>query len=250
MDIQTRYVRKRKTKEKEDTIPVPFQSNTSTFQDMDEFLGPPPYVCRICSASFNKQGLLKTHKRVKHPISLPNIPTPIHKPPRSPPPDGFKCSKCDEYFPDRRRKQNHYMRVHRDREKYACKVCPRKFVSTYRLRIHEASHSDARPFQCETCPKAFRTDKDLKKHVWTHSTERNHVCDKCGNAYQTHGYLINHIRYTHLGIKHYLQVKERERKKREAESETNLAQPSSSSSSSSSSFSAGKDGPAEEQNCS
>jgi hypothetical protein len=43
------------------------------------------------------------------------------------------------------------------------------------------------------------------------------MCEQCGNAYQTSHYLANHIRYSHLGIKHYLQVKERERKRKEAE---------------------------------
>jgi KRAB domain-containing zinc finger protein len=175
---------------------------------MDEFLGPPPYACRTCGESFKKQAFLMTHKKKKHPTSLPN-----HMPPLQPPPPGFKCSKCDEYFPDKRTRHNHYTRTHRDREKYACKVCSKKFYCLSNLNVHEASHSDARPFPCKTCPKSFRTNHHLSKHVLTHSTVRNYICDQCGNAYQTSHYLSNHIRYTHRGIKHYLQVKERERKK-------------------------------------
>jgi hypothetical protein len=74
---------------------------------MDEFLGPPPYTCRSCGESFKKQAFLLTHKKKNHPTSLPN-----HMPPLQPPPSGFKCSKCNECFPDKRTRHNHYTRVH------------------------------------------------------------------------------------------------------------------------------------------
>jgi uncharacterized Zn-finger protein len=96
-----------------------------------------------------------------------------------------------------------------------CEVCGKTFGSDklmkHQIKVHSVPILN---YFCEVCPKSFPDKPKLNRHTATHSTETPYICDKCGNAYVSKHYLHNHYRYTHLGVKHYLQVKEREIKEK------------------------------------
>ena len=217
---------------------TPSGSGSGPVRDVDDFLGPGPWTCKGCGKSFKYQALLLRHKMTKH------LDSGADKPPQ------IKCGKCDEVFSSKSDHGKHFRKFHAD---YKCRKCPKKFSTYSIMKYHLQLHSDARPYACSTCSKSFRTQRHLTQHEVTHSTTYSFVCDQvnvhflliripfqgiintqkygihnilcqnsqCGKAYQSKHYLDNHYRYTHRGIKHYLQVKEREAKAKMAQSQSN-----------------------------
>lgn len=129
--------------------------------------------CSICSVVFeNKHALLRHVKQT-------------HKTPQM-------CDQCDASFPTADKLMLHQHEVHGAALPFACDMCPKAFLSSFRLRKHMVSHSEA-SLQCPMCPKMFRRRTHLDEHILVHKQEKNHICDFCGKAFVKKSSLYVHF---------------------------------------------------------
>lgn len=120
------------------------------------------FVCTICSAAFNAQPDLATHRWLKHQEKL----------------DSYDCEVCGQSFPKLRQYKVH-MKEHQPKqppkkrpritpykELEQCSFCFRLFKN---LKEHiRIIHQNERPYQCDECEKAFGTNKMLFAHKKLH----------------------------------------------------------------------------------
>lgn len=64
------------------------------------------------------------------------------------------------------------MLVHTDERPFSCKLCDKRYVSRYGLKIHLHVHTKEKPFKCELCSKDFVERGSLNRHYLVHSKEK------------------------------------------------------------------------------
>jgi len=74
--------------------------------------------------------------------------------------------------------------------KFKCHLCPCKYTSSYRLKMHMTSHSDERPFKCSQCQGTFKNSRALNHHVTRNhdplqGEELTEICEFCGKGYRS-----------------------------------------------------------------
>ncbi|XP_062557073.1 zinc finger protein 431-like [Armigeres subalbatus] len=187
-----------------------------------------PFVCSICNNEYDTYADMYYHKKViHHGKSRPKGNTAKQNKP-----DGITCKLCsisvckkdlklhisevhpNEHYPFRQcpecpRTFLTYIAwyVHRKghTDKYACKVCGRRFTGITSLQSHmTGSHSDGTRFECKKCPgKAFKTAQTLLAHERVvHLKTRQMKCEICDKTFNRKDNLDTHRRI-HTGEKPY-----------------------------------------------
>lgn len=70
---------------------------------------------------------------------------------------------------------------------FVVKLCPKKFISNYKLKIHTMRHMNVKPFECPTCGLRKTTNKELKAHLNFHSKEITYPCKECPRVFPSYG---------------------------------------------------------------
>ncbi|XP_051840530.1 zinc finger protein 425-like [Antechinus flavipes] len=143
--------------------------------------GPLPFHCSVCSKGFTHKSQLANHIRV-------------HRPKKH-----FQCTECEKNFAQKSRLLRH-QRLHTGERPFQCPECDKSFHQKGHLLKHLPLHTGERPFQCPECDKSFRAKGDLKAHQRRHREEKPFSCSECGKGFTTHHYLTDHIRI-HTGEK-------------------------------------------------
>lgn len=83
------------------------------------------------------------------------------------------------------------MYTHRGVESYPfpCKLCPKRFCSKYKFKIHMMRHNNIRNFVCPICGMRKTTNNELKIHLSFHSTELNFPCPSCPAVFKSNSML-------------------------------------------------------------
>ena len=84
----------------------------------------------------------------------------------------FQCEKCQQYFSQKPKLENHIKRIHlkiQPLKKYSCTKCKQSFEKKHHLEHHMNSfHLNIRPYKCKQCNRApFFQERNLKNHVAT-----------------------------------------------------------------------------------
>ncbi|KAM9095225.1 uncharacterized protein ACOB8E_013021 [Sarcophilus harrisii] len=143
--------------------------------------GPLPFHCSVCSKGFTHKSQLANHIRV-------------HRPKKH-----FQCTECEKNFAQKSRLLRH-QRLHTGERPFQCPECDKSFHQKGHLLKHLPLHTGERPFQCPECDKSFRAKGDLKAHQRRHREEKPFSCSECGKGFTMHHYLTDHIRI-HTGEK-------------------------------------------------
>lgn len=155
--------------------------------------------CKICNISFESRSDLSKHQLTHE----------------------FKCSICDNVFPNKTSRVFHYKMAHKD-DILKCRVCGKMFSSeeeldphlkyhrnraktqcttcglfVTRLDNHMLSHmqrpEDGRMFVCDQCPKQFKQKLSFQRHLRTHSEEKPYACMECPKRFARSGGLRRHM---------------------------------------------------------
>lgn len=101
------------------------------------------------------------------------------------------CEYCPETFTTLRDLQQHCHRTHKDvlilRQ---CGRCPKKFVLTAQLRIHEHSHNTSQRYDCDICNETFVSEMQLKGHIRV--VHPKYLCSECGKTFKNKSLLTSH----------------------------------------------------------
>ncbi|XP_023318066.1 zinc finger protein draculin-like [Trichogramma pretiosum] len=93
----------------------------------------------------------------------------------------------------------------RNRTKYPCNICSKKFALKDYLKVHidsihiDAMHNDMAP-TCEICGKKFPTKDKLKIHIDGVHNGVKHACGTCEKIFTQKWYLKIHIDAMHNGM--------------------------------------------------
>lgn len=104
-----------------------------------------PYICNICSASFNRQGALKYHEKT-------------HRQERS-----HKCGVCNKTFLAKYDLKKHF-RTHSGEKPYGCSYCEKRFSISKNAKVHQRVHTKEKPFECSHCGIKFSYKSSMKQH--------------------------------------------------------------------------------------
>lgn len=107
--------------------------------------GERPFVCSLCTASFNRLGALRYHEKT-------------HRQERS-----HKCSVCSKTFLAKYDLTKHF-RTHSGEKPYGCNYCDKRFSISKNAKVHQRVHTKERPFQCSHCEVKFSYRSSLKQH--------------------------------------------------------------------------------------
>lgn len=93
----------------------------------------------------------------------------------------FQC--CDQRFLTKARLNNHKQLVHGSIVRFACRLCPKKFLTRRSVRIHEVSHKKFKKSPelfCDQCQRQFIHRGTFIKHKERHD---DIVCYYCNRGF-------------------------------------------------------------------
>uniref|UniRef100_A0A3Q2QJU5 Zinc finger protein 835-like n=1 Tax=Fundulus heteroclitus TaxID=8078 RepID=A0A3Q2QJU5_FUNHE len=106
------------------------------------------------------------------------------------PHESLQCFQCLIVFKDRKAKDRHFKRSHREEYThqlqqsntlFMCYKCKCSFSTAEELNQHQPTHfTEEKPFVCSLCQKRFCTLSELNKHTRKDCDERRHLCEICG----------------------------------------------------------------------
>ena len=93
-------------------------------------------------------------------------------------PKELKCSICGEGLSSIKNLQNHFSKVHEEKQK--CAICAAQFVHKKNLWRHvEAVHEKIKPFYCSICNRALASNQVLKRHFASlHKSKKMKLSDE------------------------------------------------------------------------
>ncbi|KAH9519640.1 hypothetical protein Btru_003228 [Bulinus truncatus] len=106
-----------------------------------------------------------------------------------------KCHMCDEIFPNRTSRTQHYKLFHQS-DILKCLHCTHMFSSQEELAAHMKKHAMYKKKQCTICGKFFSR---LEKHVIIHKSKSEidesllFVCDKCPRKFSHRSSFQRHL---------------------------------------------------------
>ncbi|KAH9519634.1 hypothetical protein Btru_003211 [Bulinus truncatus] len=130
--------------------------------------------CKCCNQLFATRGALAKHK-----LALMEV----------------KCHMCDEIFPNRTSRTQHYKLFHQS-DILKCLHCTHMFSSQEELAAHMKKHAMYKKKQCTICGKFFSR---LEKHVIIHKSKSEidesllFVCDKCPRKFSHRSSFQRHL---------------------------------------------------------
>lgn len=111
----------------------------------------------------------------------------------------LQCLVCHATF-TKNYDLNCHMKEHREggaQRKFKCGMCPKSFISSYRLKEHVNYHNNIKNYVCEQCNKRFFNSSHLRRHMLSHSSLRPYVCPYCYKNFQTLSLTRRHIKFIH-----------------------------------------------------
>ncbi|XP_064645045.1 uncharacterized protein LOC135498620 [Lineus longissimus] len=173
----------------------------------------PPYVCKVCAASFESRTVRDMHWKSEHYVQSKKCRYKCSSCARSfRKQDEFvkheeahasgrkmhKCDECDYEYAIELGLKAHFKTVHAAKDKI-CPVCQRGFSHQGYLNNHMLAHSNTKPYQCTTCGQFFKTSHILGFHRKLHIDEKCAHCDMVFTwkpAYEKH--ILTHTRKKQL----------------------------------------------------
>ena len=161
-------------------------------------------TCTICNVLFTEQKFLDLHM-----TSHPDV-------------EEYPCEYCDKTFQTKRRQYMHVKRCHRPNPNFACHICGKCCLDSWKLQKHIQTHGGPkakkiqakaareevkriakekgeRTMKCEDCDLTFKSEKCLNRHdLVVHSEANLHFCDECDESFPTKVKLEIH-KSTHTG---------------------------------------------------
>ncbi|KAL3279354.1 hypothetical protein HHI36_016860 [Cryptolaemus montrouzieri] len=138
-------------------------------------------VCTLCNAVLSDAKALKEHK-----VEIHRIPNEFR----------FKCSTCEESFPNEYKYTEH-LRIH----PLECKMCGKLFFRRQNIQLHMKRHLGIKPYKCDVCEKAFLTKQKLEEHRNVHTGNAPIKCTLCDESFRRHSNLVQHRNRHHLKMK-------------------------------------------------
>jgi len=91
----------------------------------------------------------------------------------------FDCHVCEKRFVSRSNLSAH-MRVHTGEKPFTCETCGYKCAKKFNLNMHIlAVHAKVKPFECRYCDKRFSNNRSLSYHINTHTGAKPFKCGQC-----------------------------------------------------------------------
>ena len=111
------------------------------------------------------------------------------------------CPYCFIYMWKKKKINDYIAMVHEGKEKkYACKSCPKRFMSTNSLRYHtNVCHSETKAeVKCKVCDALFGHEVSLIRHMKKHEEIKEEIkCSICQKPFKRKDYLTKHIKSVH-----------------------------------------------------
>ncbi|XP_050072298.1 zinc finger protein 664-like [Anopheles maculipalpis] len=114
----------------------------------------------------------------------------------------YVCPQCGRKFPSRVTLSDHERAECGKAPIYQCSKCDKRYSSYSSLKIHQTVHENRLPFVCNFCGKKFRTKGQLTVHERGHTGEKPFQCDQCPRSFPYRQSLLTHMS-THTGVKRY-----------------------------------------------
>lgn len=115
------------------------------------------HTCGSCSRSFDRRYRLIVHMNFEHAKT------------KSTDFDRFRCSNCDQLYPNEEILAKHRRDQCENTHKiFFCKECGARFGWSNSLNLHTQKAHQKNNFQCETCGKQLRRHQDFTRHQKTH----------------------------------------------------------------------------------
>lgn len=73
---------------------------------------------------------------------------------------------------------------------FGCEVCPKRFISKYKFKIHMMRHNKIKNHECPICGMRTTTGKEMKIHIAYHEKNVPYPCEMCTSIFQSHGKLM------------------------------------------------------------
>ncbi|CAG9861225.1 unnamed protein product [Phyllotreta striolata] len=109
------------------------------------------FKCPKCSKGFNKNILLKKHKKNCRPRMQKDLLT--------------RCKIRSRIFKDRQSLAKHLVNYHSE---YSCEICSEKVQSKCEIVSHIRFRHPGCPLFCRICKNVLRSKSDMQEHVRNH----------------------------------------------------------------------------------
>uniref|UniRef100_A0A182Q446 C2H2-type domain-containing protein n=1 Tax=Anopheles farauti TaxID=69004 RepID=A0A182Q446_9DIPT len=195
-----------------------------------------PFKCDMCSMSYVREGMLRSHQRTHVQAECPickktlsnKAAVKVHlarmhhdatnqicatcgkmfrtKPAMErhikehlglDPIDRKQCPFCQKWFNGKYNLNNHVRFLHYEKGVYRCDVCGHESPNSRALRHHKQTVHVQEKYECEHCGKRFKRKLYLREHLASHTNTTLYTCEFCGMKFNSHA---NH--FTHRKNKH------------------------------------------------
>lgn len=151
------------------------------------------HQCDICQKMFKRASLVTAHK-ITHLSQEERDKLANAK--------SYLCPHCGKILHTLAGRNSHLL-IHLNDPKFECKLCHKKFLTSFRLVIHERTHSGERPFSCKLCHQTFKQQSHLATHKISHTGGKIFTCKVCGVSMKYKDNLLHHMKNVHWGVRNF-----------------------------------------------